>query len=568
MGKGFSKIIAGLVVCAFVLCFGFADNAFSAKKNKSVARHVPGELVVKFKKVGSGVKVKSLALETLVKVMGKESILSIRPIKTRQDMSVIRFAEDKDIVEAAKVFSGESYISYAEPNYLYHALDDGIPNDPDFGKVWGVYNTGQNDSRGSAGKPGADVNVLPLWQQGIVGSKNIVVAVIDTGVDWDHPDLKDNIYINPGEAGSKANNGIDDDNNGFVDDIHGWNFAGKNNNSRDDNDHGSHCSGTIGSTGNNGVGIVGVNWRVSIMPVKFLDARGGGTLADAVSSIDYARMMHVNVMSNSWGGGGFSQALKDAIVEAKNAGILFIAAAGNESNNNDSSPTYPAGYKEENVIAVAALDNQDRIASFSNFGAKTVHVAAPGVNVYSTVKGGKYNSFSGTSMACPHVAGVAALLKSANSDWDYNEIKRRLIATSDPIQELRNKVLAKGRVNAANAMNGVAPPSDEPDESQWVDVPYVVESEHPYQNRQNYEFEIKHSGAKFIRVHFSKIETEAKYDKVILKNARGEAIETITGNFTNYTTDYVSGGSAKVFLTTDYSNTGWGFAIDKIQVIK
>jgi subtilisin family serine protease len=288
----------------------------------------------------------------------------------------------------------------------------------------------------------------------------------------------------------------------------------------------------------------------------------------AVNAINYATKMHVNIMSNSWGGGGYSDALKNAISAAKDAGILFVAAAGNESNNNDGNPTYPAGYQVDNVVAVAATDNQDKIASFSNYGASTVHVAAPGVKVYSTTKGGTYSVFSGTSMATPHVAGISALLLSANPGWSYAEIKDRLIKTSDPVPGLRRKVAAHGRVNAYNALKGIVPPNDDPDESLWKSVSKSIESPHPYANNQDLTFTVKQAGAKYLRLHFEKIEVEANYDKVIVQTPSGEVIEEITGNAANYTTGYVKGDTLVIHLKSDESNTAFGFKLDAYQVIQ
>jgi len=277
--------------------------------------------------------------------------------------------------------------------------------------------------------------------------------------------------------------------------------------------------------------------------------------------------MKVNVMSNSWGGGGFSQTLKDAIEATKEAGIVFVAAAGNDSSNNDASPAYPASYDIANIISVAATDNRDNIARFSNYGAAKVHVAAPGVKIYSTTKNGGYNSFSGTSMATPHVSGVVALMLSAHPEWTYEEIKNRLIQTSEPVRGLRRKVVAKGRVNAYNAMNGIIPPSNEPDESQWQTVDYLVESEHPYQNKADQSWTINYPGAKNIRVIFEKVETEAKYDKVTVGDSAGRAIDELSGKVDNYTTDYVEGDTVKIRFRSDESVAGWGFKISKIQVI-
>jgi len=306
---------------------------------------------------------------------------------------------------------------------------------------------------------------------------------------------------------------------------------------------------------------------VTLLPVKFLSATGSGSLQGAVESINYARMMKVNVMSNSWGGGGFSQVLKDAIEATKEAGIVFVAAAGNDRANNDAAPAYPASYEIDNIISVAATDNRDNIASFSNYGATRVHVAAPGVKVYSTTKDGGYAAFSGTSMATPHVSGIVALMLSSHPEWDYSEIKQRLIQTSDPVRALRRRVVAKGRVNAFNAMNGIVPPSSDPDESLWQTVDYALESEHPYGMKQDQTWTINAPGAKFIRVIFERLETEANYDKVFVGDAQGRSVEELSGKVNNHTTDYVEGDAVKIRLKSDESVAGWGFKISKIQVI-
>ena len=537
--------------------------------------HVNGELIVKLRDQGVGRKrASSLLFSSLNKALGGASVLSAAPFETDSSLYVVKISDDSKLQAAMMALSSEPAIQYSEPNYIYTTQDqDGsqpsdpvsnLPNDTDFSKLWGLNNVGQADSAGQVGTAGSDIEVAPLWQAGITGDKRVVVAVIDTGIDHLHPDLADNIFTNAGEI---AGNNIDDDKNGFVDDVHGYNFEARNANARDDHDHGSHCAGTIGGVGNNGVGVAGVAWNVTLMPIKFLSASGSGSLQGAVESINYARMMKVNVMSNSWGGGGFSQTLKDAIEATKEAGIVFVAAAGNDSSNNDASPAYPASYDISNIISVAATDNRDNIARFSNYGAAKVHVAAPGVKIYSTTKNGGYNSFSGTSMATPHVSGIVALMLSAHPEWTYEEIKNRLIQTSEPVRGLRRKVVAKGRVNAYNAMNGIIPPSNEPDDSLWQTVDYLVESEHPYTNKADQSWTINYPGAKNIRVIFEKVETEAKYDKVTVGDSAGRAIDELSGKVENYTTDYVEGDTVKIRFRSDESVAGWGFRISKIQVI-
>jgi subtilisin family serine protease len=237
------------------------------------------------------------------------------------------------VMDAITRFKGDSRVVYIEPNYVVRAIET-IPNDPRFDELWGMHNTGQ-----TGGTPDADIDAPEAWD--LAKNSDVLVGVIDTGVDYNHVDLSTNIFVNAGEI---AGNNIDDDGNGFVDDVRGWDFINNDNNPIDDNGHGTHVSGTIGAIGNNGVGVVGVCWTVKIMPLKFLDAGGFGNTGDAIEAVEYATMMGAKLTSNSWGGGGFSQGLFDAIQAAGNAGALFIAAAGNASSNNDNFPFFPASY--------------------------------------------------------------------------------------------------------------------------------------------------------------------------------------------------------------------------------
>ncbi len=555
------------LIFSFLICSMTEAGAIAAIRARLTQQHAPGELVVKIRQPGAKTLLQSNAVTTLQSRLGAHSVIDVKPFKTDRELLKLRMAKDEDVSKAVAILSAEPSVEYAEPNYMFYVLDDGIPNDPDFVKTWGIHNTGQKDAAGQIGTPGADIRVLPLWQQGFRGSRNIVAAVIDTGIQWDHPDLAANLYSNLGEAGDLATNGQDDDGNGFVDDLHGWNFARNNKDSNDDHGHGSHCAGTIGGVGNNGIGVSGVNWEVSLMPVKFLDASGGGTLQAAIEAVNYARMMKVNLMSNSWGGSQFAQSLSDAVKRTEEAGIIFVAAAGNDGTSNDTGPSYPANFPFGNIISVAATDNKDNIANFSNWGVNSVHVAAPGVQVYSTVKGGKYAAFSGTSMATPHIAGISALLLSVNPNWDFAEVKRRLITTSDPVRNLSRKVMAKGRVNAYNALHGIVPPSIDPDESLWKDVPVTIESVHPYAPKSDLTFNVEHPGAKYIRVHFEKIGTESGYDFVRLETRSGEVLEKISGEQADYMTTYIVGDSGTIRLTSDVSVNGYGFKVDRIQVI-
>ncbi|MEO6098632.1 MAG: S8 family serine peptidase, partial [Fibrobacteria bacterium] len=287
------------------------------------------------------------------------------------------------------------------------------------------------------------------------GDQNVIVGIIDTGIDYLHPDLVDNIWTNPGEI---PGNGLDDDGNGYIDDVHGYDFANHDSDPMDDHYHGTHCAGTIAGSGNNGQGVAGVAWKAKLAALKFLDAGGFGSLEAAVEAVAYANAMDIPITSNSWSGGGFSQALKDVIDAGGERGFLFVAAAGNASNDNDQFPSYPATYESENIISVAATDSRDEMAFFSSFGATTVDLGAPGVDVYSCAPGGQYQYLSGTSMATPHVSGAAALLKSYNPQLGYAELKAALLAGVDPIPSLNGRVLSNGRLNVAKALNGVSPP--------------------------------------------------------------------------------------------------------------
>jgi subtilisin family serine protease len=334
---------------------------------------------------------------------------------------------------------------YVEPDYIVHA--DLAPTDQAFvdGTLWGLRNFGQN-----RGTPGADIGATNAWEI-TTGSTNVIVAVIDTGIRYTHQDLASQMWHNPGEI---PGNGRDDDGNGFVDDVFGINAITRSGDPMDDNDHGTHVSGTIGAAATNGHPHVGVTWHVQLMGCKFLSAGGGGMTSDAIICIDYAVNMGAKVMNNSWGGGAFSQALLDAIDRARDRGVLFVAAAGNFSINHDLTPVYPASYQLDNIIAVAALDRNDRLADFSDYGQTTVHLGAPGVEIFSSSARSDtdYQVFDGTSQATPHVTGVAALILSQYPGADMDEVRGRILAGVVPIPSLIGKTITGGRLNAYNSL--------------------------------------------------------------------------------------------------------------------
>lgn len=312
--------------------------------------------------------------------------------------------------------------------------------DPDLSKAWGI----------------AKVSADKAWAKQ-TGTKNVIVAVIDTGVDYNHPDLAFNMWRNP-KAAAALRTGVDPFGEEVTGDVVGYDFANNDNLPYDDNQHGTHCAGTIGAVGNDGKGISGVAQRVSIMAVKFLTGSGSGDTAGAIKSIDYAVSRGAKILSNSWGGkgdDGSNGALKDAVVRAGQAGVLFVAAAGNDGTDNDRDPVFPAAFDAPNMLTVAATSETDGMAFFSNRGAKSVHVGAPGTNVYSTAPGGKYAKLSGTSMACPHVAGAAAVVWSQFPNADYAEVKRRLMESGDPIAALDGKTVTGKRINVQRAVEGI-----------------------------------------------------------------------------------------------------------------
>lgn len=373
------------------------------------------------------------------------------------DLHEVTLSDGLDVATALAELQDLPWVAYAEPDFTVRTT--ATPDDPRFDEMWGLDNLGQ-----TGGTSDADIDAPGAWDVH-TGSGNTVVAVIDTGVDWTHPDLAENLWVNQGEFNGLA--GVDDDGNGYVDDIHGYDFFNDDGNPMDDNGHGTHVAGTIGAVGNNGVGVTGVNWDVQIMGLKFLGSDGSGSGSDAIEALEYAVANGATISNNSYGGDPFSQIFLDAITAARNAGHLFVAAAGNGDIfgiglNNDLTPFYPSGYNSENVLAVAAVDHNDQLATFSNYGATTVDVAAPGVNILSTQPGGGYQVLSGTSMATPHVTGLAALVWDANPDWTYNQVIDQIVGTVDVLPGLNGLTATGGRINAASALGNPEPPPPPP----------------------------------------------------------------------------------------------------------
>lgn len=338
-------------------------------------------------------------------------------------------------------------VTYAEKNWLLQTQatsnDPGVTN----GSLWGMYGDGSSPAN-AFGSQAAEA-----WTRGFTGSGDVFVGIIDEGYQYNHSDLIGNAGVNPGET---ANNGIDDDGNGYVDDVYGWDFVGNNSTVYDGtgDDHGTHVAGTIGGQGGNGIGVAGVNWDVSLLSGKFLGASGGST-ANAIKAVDYftdlktRHDLNLVATNNSWGGGGFSQSLYDAIARAGNAGILFVAAAG---NSNTSTLSYPAGYNLDNVISVASIDSNGVRSSFSNYGSTWVDLGAPGGNIYSTLPDNTYGTYSGTSMAAPHVTGALALMKAAYPTATMLQLRQALFESIVKYASLSTITSTGGRLNVEGAL--------------------------------------------------------------------------------------------------------------------
>jgi subtilisin family serine protease len=384
-------------------------------------------------------------------------------IESVDGLDVIEDEDGRSADEVVAQYRALPEVEYAEANGTITLDHDESgrkhvhANDEMFSRQWALSNNGEND-----GKAGADISAMRAWAV-TTGSDQVVVAVLDSGVDYSHPDLANNIWTRPQiikayqdddlTSNGPTNGRVDDS----IDDVHGFNFVDDNEDPMDDNGHGTHCAGIIGAEGDNETGIAGVNWNVKIMPLKFMDADGTGTTKDAIEAINYVidrkrAGVNVRIISASWGSTAKSRALEDVIRKAFDEGILFVAAAGNSSSNNDQTPHYPSSYNLGNVVSVAALDRNDQLASFSNYGAKSVHIAAPGQEILSTWLEHGFAEKQGTSMATPFVSGVAALILAENPKMSVDDLRARLLKSVDVLPALKGKVTSAGRINAAKAV--------------------------------------------------------------------------------------------------------------------
>lgn len=420
--RGFEMYFRLLFLCLF---------SFFYLSQSQERLYKDGEILVKFKD-------NSNKVDTIIKQSGGNISDSFRLFNIYK----IKLKDGISVEEAIKKFKENPNVEYAEPNYIVKKMET-VPNDPYFDVQWGLQ----------------AINMTKAWD--LCNGGNVVVAVLDSGIDYNHPDLKANIWKNEKEI---CGNGLDDDGNGFVDDCYGWNFAYNNNDVMDDDNdsHGTHVAGIIGAVGNNSIGVSGINWQIKIMPVKFLDSNGSGDLATVIKAIEYAVMMGAKVINASYGypdGCGTkinpSKAEEDAIKKTRDYGVLFVAAAGNYGCNNDIYPFYPASYKLDNIISVAAVDKNINISSYSNYGKNSVHIAMPGVGIFSTVRtsiNGGYDYKSGTSMAAPFVSGLGAFLMACKG-YNYAQAKEAILATVNKKNNLSNYTISGGIADAYLALN-------------------------------------------------------------------------------------------------------------------
>lgn len=443
---------------AIVASLGLSSVAFAGGRPDAVISglnagraHEAGELIVKFRDGST-----TAAQDTVRRGMGAQKIETLgRGKGFKGDLELMRLPAGADLAGAVRTLSANPNVEYAEPNWTYQHT--AVSNDTYYtnGSLWGMY----GDATTPANQYGSQAG--EAWAAGHTDCSGVLVGVIDEGIYFNHTDLAANIWTNPYDPVD----GVDNDGNGYVDDVRGWDFDGNSNNINSggaNDDHGTHVSGTIAGVGGNGAGVAGVCWSgVKLISGRFLGRRGG-TTANAIRAVDYftdlktRHGLNIVATNNSWGGGGFSQGLQDAIERANAAGILFVAAAGNSGANNDTTASYPSNYPNANIIAVAALTSTGAMATYSQYGATTVDICAPGSAVYSTVPASSkgslvsaYASYSGTSMATPHVTGGVALYASSHPGASAANIKSAILGSVTPTTSCAGKTVTGGRLNVS-----------------------------------------------------------------------------------------------------------------------
>jgi subtilisin family serine protease len=542
-----SRLVVSALALALVGCY-------EIESNEPPPDRVDGEFVVGISEDGSEASIRALADDLgliLISYRGLDRTALLSTTNERGEAELLADLERSEVVE------------FAEPHFLYHV--ERTPDD--YGEyLWGLANTGL-----SGGVRGADIDAFAAWDVSI--GEGVIVAVIDTGIDAGHPDLAPNLWVNEGEI---PGNGIDDDGNGYVDDIHGWDFVRNDGDPDDQDGHGTHVAGTVAARGDDGYGVVGTAFGARVMTLKFLEGRWGGSTYDAAAAIHYAVNEGAHVINASWSGPGYSTMLRNAINYARSRGVVFVAASGNEGRNNDRVSTYPANYDLANVISVGATDRRDRLASFSNYGSTQVDLAAPGEDIVSTVPGPDWAYMSGTSMAAPCVSGVAALLLGAQPDLGPPALRAALMQTVDPIVGGNSTLLSGGRVNAFAALNAIGavppepgqdneqePPADDPTPVEWTFVSFPVPSPHPYGNNFSGWVGVDApEAATEMRLHFKRIDVEPGYDFVTIKDLGGTQLAQWTGDVGAVVSEPLPARQVTVHLYTDGSVTEWGLEID------
>jgi len=449
---GGEAILSRTLVFSIIICFLGSSEALS-QPNKPT-RYRASEIIVKLKdpnrsSYGSAQSAKPLSMKFQSDFKNKVNRQHrMRALESWDNINMHHMKIDdpgKTVEQSIQEISALEEVEYAEPNYIVDKFEEDAPASSAYSLAQVLSFIGF-----SFGMTSAAIQATPTWPI-ITGTQSSIVAVIDTGVDYTHTSFTNAIWSNTAEVNGVG--GVDDDRNGFVDDIRGWNFAYNNNNPYDDEGHGTHVAGIVLGVSENIFTIPASATKIQIMPLKFLDSTGSGTTADAIKAIYYAANNGARVMNNSWGGGGYSIALAEAITYSYYKDVVFVVAAGNANNNNDSAPTYPASYEIPNVVSVAASDDNDTRANFSNFGTKLVHLSSPGVGILSTYPGNLFAYLSGTSMAAPFVAGVAGMMRVESPVMNCFQVKSLVLATVDPKSNLAPYVQTSGRLNVYNAVN-------------------------------------------------------------------------------------------------------------------
>ncbi len=472
-------------------------------------------------------------------------------------LDLLSIDDNSDVASKIERLRHDPDVLFAEPNFIHTAQK--LPAEWNQ-QHWSLHN------EGAYGPTDVDIDAAEAWEIS-TGSKDVVVAVIDTGVSWSHPDLQGNTWVNPGEV---SGNGVDDDGNGYADDVVGWDFYGDDNYPSDSDGHGTHVAGIIGAQGDNGQGTAGVAWDVSLMAIRYLGPQGG-TTSDAVSAIEYAVDNGADVINASWGSTGYSSSIRSAISYANDHDVLFVTAAGNMGVDLDRYSFYPAEYDLPNIVSVASINYQDKLASSSCYGASSVDLAAPGEPIYSTYPGDDYAWLSGTSMAAPAVSGAAALALSVDPGLGAAELRQLLMDSADVTGTLSGKTVSGGRLNAYSLLQAVEPDSaEQPDEEEpdsgdgsqtWRTVSYAISTEHPYADEFSGYAVIEAAGASELRLHFDDLNTEQGYDYVYLANYEGEIYASYTGDFGSFVSDPIPADQVVIWLVTDSSVTGHGFDV-------